>query len=379
MVYFDSAATTQLHPLVKEEMIRVMDLYGNPSSTHEAGRKSKIEIERVRKQIATALKCLPGEIFFCAGGTEADNFAIFSSVRDLGVTHIVSTEIEHHAVGHAVDFMAASRNVRVTYLPVDQHGDINLSDLEKALQTDDKTLVSLMYANNEIGNINPMKEIVALTKKHGALIHSDCVQAVGHIAFDLQELPLDFMAFSAHKIHGPKGIGFCYVRGGLAVKPQITGGAQERNMRAGTENVMGIVGLGKALELVLQNFNEDKSYIEGLKSYAIEALQKNIPDLIFLGQSGNLDKSIFTVLNVGIPQDETTGMLLFSLDMKGIALSGGSACNSGSSKGSHVISALGQEFANYAPLRISFSKFNTKEDIDFLVSTLKELRPVAVN
>lgn len=295
MIYFDNAATTPLHPLVKEEMLRVMDVFGNPSSTHELGRKSKIEIEQVRKLIAQKLKCQPGEIFFCAGGTEADNFAIISSVRDLGVKHIITSAIEHHAVGHTIDFLADKNHVRVTVLPVSEQGDISLKDLEIALQTEEKTLVSLMFANNEIGNINPMKEIVALAKKYNALVHSDCVQAVGHIPFDLQEIPFDFIAFSAHKIHGPKGIGFCFVRGGLHVKPQVFGGAQERNMRAGTENIMGIVGMGKALELALDNFEQDSKAILDIKKYAIHQLKNAFSDIVFLGQSGDVDKSLFTV------------------------------------------------------------------------------------
>jgi cysteine desulfurase len=374
MIYFDSAATTSLHPDVKEEMIRVMDFYGNPSSTHEIGRKSKIEIERVRKMIAQKMKCQTGEIFFCAGGTEADNFAILSSVRDLGVKHIITSAIEHHAVGHTIDFLEAKKQIRVSILPVDERGDINLDDLEKALQTEDKTLVSLMFANNEIGNLNPMKDVVALAKKHNALVHSDCVQAVGHVPFDLQEIPFDFIAFSAHKIHGPKGTGFCFVRGGLHVKPQILGGGQERNMRAGTENLMGIVGMGKAFDLALTNFESDSAAITELKKYTIAQLQDAFDDIVFLGQSGDIEKSLFTVLNVGFPQDGATGMLTFSLDMKGIAASGGSACNSGSNQGSHVIAALGEKYANVVPLRISFSKFNTKAEVDALIQALREIR-----
>lgn len=374
MIYFDNAATTPLHPEVKEEIFKALDLFGNPSSTHELGRKTKIEIEKVRKLIANRLKCEPGEIFFNGGGTEADNFAVKCSVRDLGVKHIITTEIEHKAVGQTVDFLKDRGEVRVTVLPVNEYGDIDLNDLERSLQTDDKTLVTLMFANNEIGNINPMHEIVALAKKYNALVHSDCVQAVGHVAFDLESLPLDFMAFSAHKIHGPKGIGFCFVRGGLKVKPQIIGGGQERNMRAGTENVLGIVGLGKAFELVIDNFNEDCAYISSIKQHAINKLSETFNDIVFLGRSGEMDRSLFTVLNIGFPNDGASSLMTFSLDMKGFAVSGGSACNSGSSKGSHVISALGEKYANYVPVRISFSKFNTTNEVDKFVEALKEIR-----
>ena len=374
MIYFDNAATTALHPDVKAAITDALDLYGNPSSTHETGRKTKIEIEKTRKLIAERLKCEPGEIFFNGGGTEADNFAIKCGVRDLGVKHIISTAIEHKAVAETIQFLVDRGEVRATILPVNEFGDIDLSDLENALQTEDKTMVSLMFANNEIGNINPLPEIVQLAKQYDALVHSDCVQAVGHVAFDLEQLPLDFMAFSAHKIHGPKGVGFCYVRGGLSVKPQIMGGGQERNMRAGTENVLGIIGLGKAFELVIDNFEQDSKYITALKTYAIERLTSTFDDLVFLGRSGEIDKSLFTVLNIGFPNDGASALMTFSLDMKGFAVSGGSACNSGSSKGSHVISALGERFADRVPVRISFSKFNTKEEIDQFVDALVEIR-----
>ena len=374
MIYFDNAATTALHPEVKAAISEALDLYGNPSSTHETGRKSKIEIEKTRKLIAGHLKCEPGEIFFNGGGTEADNFALKCSVRDLGVKHIISTAIEHKAVADTIQFLVNRGEVRATLLPVNECGDIELSDLEAALQTDDKTLVSLMYANNEIGNINPMAEIVKMAKQHGALVHSDCVQAVGHVQFDLEQLPLDFIAFSAHKIHGPKGVGFCFVRGGLAVKPQIIGGGQERNMRAGTENVLGIIGLGKAFQLVTDNFKEESIYITQIKKYAIERLTATFNDLVFLGRSGDINKSLFTVLNIGFPNDGASALMTFSLDMKGFAVSGGSACNSGSNKGSHVIAALGETVAERVPVRISFSKFNTKAEIDQFVDALVEIR-----
>lgn len=380
MIYLDNAATTPLDDQVKEAMIAALDVFGNPSSTHEFGRKAKIEVEKVRKLIASELNCVPGEIFFTSGGTEADNLAIFSAVRDLGVKHIITSPIEHHAVLHPIEFLAERGEVRLTLLDVDEYGNIDLNQLEQVLQAPEKTLVSLMYANNEIGNINPMAEICSLAKKHGALVHSDTVQAICHTRIDLQKLPLDFLACAAHKFHGPKGVGFCYVRGGHKIAPQIMGGAQERNMRAGTENVVGIAGLGAAFNLAYQNLEKDTANIKGIKAYAIEKIRSTFSDLTFLGMSGYLDQSLFTVLNIGFPQDGATGMLTFSLDMHKIAASGGSACNSGSNKGSHVIAALGQEASDLVPLRISFSKYTTTNDIDTLVEVLKSLRePKTVN
>jgi len=372
-IYFDNAATTALHPLVKEEMIRALDVYGNPSSTHETGRKSKIEIERVRKTIAATLHAQPGEIFFTAGGTEANNLAVFCAVRDLGVKHIITSPIEHHAVLHPVEYLESTGQVSATYLPVDAKGDINIADVEAALQSGEKTLITLMYANNEIGNINPMKEIGELAKKYNAIFHTDAVQAVAHMQLDVHDLNIDFLSSSAHKYHGPKGVGFCFIRGGVKIKPQIMGGAQERNMRAGTENLTGIIGMGKAFELAYENLDTDKKHMTLLKEYAIKKINKELPEAIFLGQSGNVSRSLFTVLNIGLPNNPNIGMLTFSLDINGIAASGGSACNSGSAKGSHVIEALGEEFANYVPLRISFSKFNTQSEVDSLVDVLIQI------
>jgi cysteine desulfurase len=379
MIYLDSAATTALDAHVKQAMIEAMDVYGNPSSTHDLGRKARIEIEKVRKLIADELHCSPGEIFFTSGGTEADNIALLCSVRDLGVKHIISSPIEHKAVLQTAQWLADRGEVQLTLLPVDEKGNIDLDDLETALQTDDKTLVTLMYANNEIGTVNPMHEICALAKKHNALVHSDTVQAICHTKINLEELPLDFLACAAHKFHGPKGVGFCFVRGGLKIAPQIMGGGQERNMRAGTENIVGIVGLGKAFELAYANLNEDRKAIKDIKAYAIKRLTETFDDIIFLGESADLEKSLFTVLSIGFPNEGATSLMTFSLDMKGIAVSGGSACNSGSSKGSHVLAALGEKHQDRIPVRISFSKYNSKEDIDRFVIALKEIRkPVQV-
>lgn len=374
MIYLDNAATTPLDPEVKSAMVEALDVFGNPSSTHELGRKAKIEVEKVRKLIATQLNCQPGEIFFTSGGTEADNLAIFGAVRDLGVRHIITSHIEHHAVGHPIEFLAERGEVRVTYLPVNEFGELDLNDLEFALKTDEKTLVSLMWANNEIGNLNPIAEISALARQHGAFVHSDTVQAVCHMPINLQVLPLDFMACAAHKFHGPKGVGFCFIRGGLKIQPQLMGGAQERNLRAGTENITGIIGLGKAFELAYANLERDRAAMTAVKKYAIKRLNETFNDIVFLGNSGAMDKSLFTVLNIGFPNDGATGLLTFSLDMHKIAASGGSACNSGSNKGSHVIAALGEKYANRVPLRISFSKYSTLSDIDQLIDALVKIR-----
>jgi len=377
MIYLDNAATTPLDHHVKEAMIAALDIFGNPSSTHELGRKAKIEVEKVRKQIATELNCLPGEIFFTSGGTEADNLAIFSAVRDLGVTHIITSPLEHHAVLHPIEFLADRGEIRLTLLEVDGQGRINMNHLEQALATSEKTLISLMYANNEIGNLNPMHEICTLAKKHNALVHSDTVQAICHLKIDLKALPLDFLACAAHKFHGPKGVGFCFIRGGHKIAPQIMGGGQERSMRAGTENVVGVIGLGAAFENAYANLVNDANHMREIKTYAINTIRETFDDVTFLGLSGDMENSLFTVLNIGFPQDATSGMLTFSLDMHKIAASGGSACNSGSNKGSHVISALGEEASTRVPLRISFSKHTSKNDIDTLIEVLRQVRTPA--
>lgn len=374
MIYLDSAATTALDEQVKQAMIEAMDIFGNPSSTHEMGRRARIEIEKTRKLIADELNCSPGEIFFTSGGTEADNIALLCSVRDLGVTHIVTSPIEHKAVLETAQWLASRGEARLTLLNVDEKGNINLEELKEALQTEDKTLISLMYANNEIGTVNPMNEICTLAKEHGALVHSDTVQAICHKRINLEELSLDFLACAAHKFHGPKGVGFCFVRGGLKIAPQIMGGGQERNMRAGTENIIGIVGLGKAFELAYANLENDRDAIRDIKGYAIQRLSQTFDDIVFMGESGDVDNSLYTVLNIGFPNDGGTSLMTFSLDMKGIAVSGGSACNSGSSKGSHVIAALGEKYQDRVPVRISFSKYNRRSDIDTLIEALIEIR-----
>jgi cysteine desulfurase len=372
-VYFDSAATTAIDPEVKEAMIAAMDSYGNPSSTHNIGRKSKIIIERVRKGIAQQLNCQPGEIFFTSGGTEADNMAILCAVRDLGVTRIISSPIEHHAVGHTAEFLRDHNNVELIYLEVDELGQPDLDQLESLLKEDTPTLVSLMHANNELGNILDIERVGAMCRENNAWFHSDTVQTVGHRPIDLETLPEDFITCAAHKIHGPKGAGFLYVRSSVKIHSMIMGGGQERSMRAGTENIIGIAGLGKAIELAYKNLDHDRAYMLDLKKYAVERVQKDFPFISFNGLSADPEKSLFTVLSLRLPKNDKTDLILFSLDMKGIGVSGGSACNSGSSKGSHVIEAINKNNESLVSLRLSFSKYNTKEELDYFFECLAQI------
>jgi cysteine desulfurase len=376
LVFLDNAATTPMDPRVKEEVIRMLDNYGNPSSTHASGRAAKVEIEVVRKRIAQKLEAEPGEIFFTSGGTEADNMALFCSVRDLGVQRIISSPIEHHAVGHPIEFMTKNGNIESSLLSVNEHGDIDLNELEELLANGPKTLVSLMFANNEIGNLHPVREIARLCKKYGALFHSDTVQAMGHLPISVKEIPFDFITGSAHKIHGPKGVGFLFVRQGLKITPFVQGGAQERNMRAGTENTVGIVAMGKAFEIAVSEMAHDQVQIEKLKQKVIKGVINLVPEARFFGRSAELDKSLYTVLNIAFPRTENE-MLTFSFDMKGINVSGGSACNSGSNQGSHVIRALGPWTADYQPVRVSFSKFNTEACVDKFLGVLEEIYATA--
>jgi len=353
----------------------MMENFGNPSSTHISGRGAKVEVEVVRKRIAQTIGAQPSEIFFTSGGTEADNMALFCSVRDLGVKRIITTTIEHHAVGHPVEFMVERGEVEAAYLSVNEHGDIDLNELEALLKQGPKTLVSLMFANNEIGNLNPVDEIGALCQQYDALFHSDTVQAMGHLPINVSETPYDFLTCSAHKIHGPKGIGFAYVRSGLKIKPLIQGGAQERNMRAGTENTIGICALGKAFEIATAEMAEDQKKVEALKQHIIDEVQAIVPGVRFFGRSSELDKSLYTVLSIAFPKSNND-MLTFSLDMKGINVSGGSACTSGSNQGSHVIRALGDWTSEYQPVRVSFSKFNTKECAEGFLNAVREIYAV---
>ncbi len=374
-VYFDNAATTQLRSEVINTMTHVLqNEFGNPSSTHDFGRSSKALIETARKEVAELLNVSAAEIIFTSGGTEADNLAIKSCVKDLNVTRIISSKIEHHAVLYAIQELQISHGITIEYVNLDHCGVIDFNHLEHLLADNtQKTLVSLMHINNEIGAILDLKRTAVLCKKYNTLFHSDTVQSIGHYDLDFSDITLDFAAVAAHKFHGPKGVGFTFVRKNSGIKPMIVGGAQERGMRAGTEPVYAIVGMVEALKISYQNLAQEKKYITGLKDYFKESLVKEIPDILFNGSCNDNEISTYTLLNVCLPVTPEKGMmLLFQLDLKGIACSKGSACQSGSSKGSHVLSAiLNEEDLAKPSIRFSFSSYNTKDEVDYVVQTLK--------
>ncbi|ADY52626.1 Cysteine desulfurase [Pseudopedobacter saltans DSM 12145] len=370
-VYLDNAATTPLDDEVKQVMIAVMeDNFGNPSSIHAHGREVRTIIEKARKNIANLLNTAPANIFFTSSGTEADNTAIRRSVVDLGVKHIITSPLEHHAVLHTVEMLERS-GVTVSYVNVDDKGNIDYEQLENLLQTDEKSLVSLMQANNEIGTLTDIERIGELCQQYNALFHCDTVQTVGHYKHDLSTLKVDFIACSAHKIHGPKGVGFIYINPRIKINPMIYGGAQERNMRGGTENIYGIAGLSKALSLAYEHMGEHHLYIQELKDYMKTQLEKEIPGVGFNGEISP-EKSLYTVLSVSFPEMEMADMLLFKLDIGGVSASGGSACSSGTNIGSHVLTAI-KASPDRPAVRFSFSKYNTKEEIDYVIQKVKEV------
>jgi cysteine desulfurase len=371
-IYFDNAATTSLDPVVLEAMLPFLtEKFGNPSSIYSYGRETRLSIESARKSVAKILNAHPAEIFFTSGGTESNNTAIQASVRDLGCKHIITSLIEHHAVTHTVEHLGASGKVKVSYVTLLPNGHIDLLHLEKLLsESKEKVLVSLMHANNEIGNILDIHAVGNLCKKYNAIFHSDTVQTVGHFPFDLRNTPVHFITGAAHKFHGPKGVGLLYINENVKIQPFIFGGGQERNMRAGTENIYGVVGFAKALELATTNHESDRRYIAGLKQYMYEALIKNIPGVAFNGDT--LGNSLYTVLSVSFPKTEKSEMLLFNLDIHHICASGGSACASGAEAGSHVIRAINLN-PNQITVRFSFSKHNTLAEIDTVVQQLQAL------
>lgn len=375
-IYFDNAATTQIRTEVVDRMTEVMrEIPGNPSSTHAFGRTAKSQIETARKRIAELFNVTAGEIVFTSGGTEADNLVINSAVRDLEVRRIITSRIEHHAVLHAAEEVSTCHKIDLQYVNLKECGTPDEKHLEELLkESDAKTLVSLMHVNNEIGNMIDIKAIAALCKSYGALVHSDMVQSVGHYELDLQDIPVDFMAAAAHKFHGPKGIGFAFVRKNSGLKALIFGGSQERGLRAGTEAVHNIVGLEEALMLSYKNLDEERAYVKGLKSYFMEKLREEVPGVKLNGNCSDLEKSTYTLLNVCLPiSPEKAVLLLFQLDMKGIACSKGSACQSGSVQGSHVLrEVLNDEDFKKPSLRFSFSIYNKKEEVDYVVDVLKE-------
>jgi cysteine desulfurase len=370
-VYLDNAATTAIHPDVVETMIPVLrNQFGNPSSIHAFGREVRSAVEGARKKVATLLKASPSEIFFTSGGTEADNMAIRCGIHDLGLKHAITSALEHHAVLHTLEELAHKGEVKLSIVNVDEQGHIDLAHLEELLKNNDRSFVSLMHANNEIGTLIPLQQVGEICRKYDAVFHSDTVQTMGHFAHDLSSLPVDFITCAAHKFHGPKGVGFLYINKRVKIKPFITGGAQERNMRGGTENVYGIIGLAKALEIAYNDMEEDIAHIKGLKNYIAEQLVNDIPGVRFNGDI--TDNSLYTVLNVSFPPTENAEMLLFNLDIAGIACSAGSACSSGSDIGSHVLRGINADMTRPS-IRFSFCRFNTKEEIDYTLEKLKEL------
>jgi cysteine desulfurase len=370
-IYLDNAATTKLDEEVLNAMLPYMrEEFGNPSSIHAYGRKTRTAIEAARKSVAKYLNCTPAEIFFTSGGTEADNMAICKAMEAYGIKHAVSSKIEHHAVEHTLCTLEKEGKIKVSWVNIDEKGNIDLKHLEELLKKNERSLVSLMHANNEIGTLLPIKKVSELCEKYNALFHSDTVQTMGHFKLDLQNIKIHFVTCAAHKFHGPKGVGFIYINHEVKINPFISGGAQERNMRGGTENVYGIVGLAKAFELANEHMEEHQNHIRGLKNYMMEQLKNTIEGIDFNGEVG--ENSLYTVLNCRFPHHPDAEMLLFNLDIAGIAASGGSACSSGSNQGSHVLRGLGIDMTRPS-VRFSFSKYSTKEEIDIVVKKLKEM------
>ena len=371
-IYFDNAATTTLDPSVLEAMMPYLtDKFGNPSSIYSYGRESRLAIENARKSVAKILNAHPAEIFFTSGGTESTNTVLTAAIGDLGCTHIITSPLEHHATLHTVEHLHKKGEASLSYVELLPDGHVDLQDLEtKLASTAERTLVSLMHANNEIGNMLDIHAVGALCKKYGAFFHSDTVQTVGHFPFDLRNTPVHFITGAGHKFHGPKGVGLLYINENVKISPFIHGGSQERNMRAGTENLYGIVGFARALELATANHEEDSAYTKGIKVYMMEQLKKHIKGAAFNGDT--LGRSLYTVLSVSFPKTEKSEMLLFNLDINHICASGGSACTSGAEQGSHVIRAINNN-PNQVTVRFSFCKHNTREEVDYVVERLKEM------
>jgi cysteine desulfurase len=371
-IYFDNAATTSLHPEVLEVMMPYLtEKFGNPSSIYSYGRETRMAIENARKSVAKILNAHPAEIFFTSGGTESSNTAINASVTDLECKHIITSVIEHHATLHTVEHLHCKGLVELSFVKLLPNGHIDLEDLKNILDgSKEKCLVTLLHANNEIGNILDIQAVGNLCKLYNAIFHSDTVQTVGHYNFDLRNTPVHFITGAAHKFHGPKGIGILYINENVKINPFVYGGGQERNMRAGTENLYGIVGFAKALELATENNEADSVKIGNLKLYMMNELKKNIPGVFFNGDP--CGKSLYTVLSASLPKSERSEMLLFNLDINNICASGGSACTSGADAGSHVIRAINNN-PNQVTVRFSFCKYNTKDEVDTVVKKLKEL------
>lgn len=371
-IYLDNAATTPLDKEVLDAMTPYLtEKFGNPSSIYSYGRESRMAIESARKTVARLLNAHPAEIFFTSGGTESTNTAIISAVRDLACKHIITSQIEHHATLHTVEYLQQRGEVDVSFVKLLPDGHIDLANLEQVLsQCPDKCLVTLMHGNNEIGNMIDLHAVGELCKAHHAIFYSDTVQTVGHFPFDLRNTPVDFISGSGHKFHGPKGVGLLYVNENVRIHPFIHGGSQERNMRAGTENLYGIVGFAKALEIATKDFHEESAYIRDLKFYMMEKLRQTIPGIGFNGDPEG--RSLYTVLSASFPKTEKSEMILFNLDISHICASGGSACSSGADVGSHVIRAVNNN-PELVTVRFSFSKFNTRQEIDLVVEKLRSM------
>ena len=377
-IYLDNAATTPLDPEVFEAMKPyLLHHYGNPSSIHSHGRAVKSAIEISRKKIAEMLNCTPGEIIFTSGGTEADNAILVSGISTFGIRHVISSAIEHHAVCHTLEVLAGQGKIQLHLVELDEKGHVNYHHLEHLLKSYPGAMVSLMHANNEIGNLLDLERVSLLCQEYNAYFHSDTVQSVGHYVHDLRKIKIQAITAAAHKFHGPKGIGFMYINKDRKIQPFVQGGAQERNLRGGTENTYGIVGLTAALEIAYRDLEAHKTYITALKTRMIERLKAAIPGVTFNGDSGNIDKSLYTVLNTSFPESEENSMLLFNLDMEGISASGGSACSSGAATGSHVLNTL-YPASSRGAVRFSFSKFNKPEEVDYTVDKLTEFFKVSV-
>jgi len=377
-VYLDNAATTPLDPEVFEAMKPfLLEDFGNPSSTHAHGRKVRAAIESARKKIAELLNCTPGEIIFTSGGTEADNAIIRGAIQTYNIKHVISSQIEHHAVEHTLATLEMQGEIKLHYVRFDEKGHIDLVHLESLLKEFPNALVALMHANNEIGNLIDIQKVGDLCQQYGAYFHSDTVQTMGHYRHDMKQLKVHGLTAAAHKFHGPKGVGFMYINKDKKIKPMVHGGAQERNMRGGTENTYGIIGLAKALEICYREMAEHESHIVKLKRHMIEKLKASVSGISFHGDSDNLNRSLYTVLNVSFPESEENEMMLFNLDLQGISASGGSACSSGATTGSHVLGAIYPNSKRGA-IRFSFSKYNTIEEIDFAVAKIADLFKVTV-
>lgn len=371
-VYLDNAATTPLDPEVMKEMYKVMETtFGNPSSIHAHGREARTLVEKSRKTVANLLGTSPSEIFFTSSGTEADNTAIRCGIVDHNIKHAITSRIEHHAVIHTFEALEKAGIIKLSFVNVDAKGNIDYDHLESLLKDNERSFVSIMHANNEIGTLSDMERIGDLCEVYDAIYHCDTVQTMGHYKHDLSKLKAHFVVCSAHKIHGPKGVGFLHISHRIKIKPFIYGGAQERNMRGGTENIYGIVGLAKALEIAYAEMGHHQEYIQSLKTYMKSQLIESIPGIEFNGET-DPENSLYTVLNVSFPEMEMADMLLFNLDIAGISASGGSACSSGTDIGSHVLTAIGVN-PSRPSVRFSFSKYNTKEEIDYTVAKVREL------